>query len=724
MAFNAFSLNYNEVEVGGRRIYQTPTGKVFTCYRVDLIDEESFQVFEQFNVLNRLISKVIPGNCLRVYLGSEFNSAVNIETSRKGSLGKVGSIEFRAYIVIENPGAFSLDFSKWLKYLKYKSKRDFEDLLGQINELTSCFDKLNAKEITFDEFKAQVFGNCFEKLFLIDRQCLDFTGEYWGALRLNRFRQSEIPLNLLSHLKDQIDGPFTVSLSVVPYARQSSEFLLRTQIGKKSASANATDFKKLEDAESDLNEVVTQGERVCLFEFIVLLRRTKKGELLTTLSEAEDILSPLGFIEKEIFGVSSTVKAMIPGGGVQNQLYEKESNIPFFMPLVSRGNSKPKMNSHSLVAHRRDDSLDAFNLFNDQYDNFSACIFGKSGRGKSVLTNMLTRALHNDSGVRIIKVDVGGSHSRETRQLGGSEMKFSLDAPSGLNPFREAVGVTNKEATVSLLSNFLSVLMLEQNEIELSKEMRSDLEKSLFQYFSENPKQPNISDFIANSENLPRRGLLIRWGKDGVFRNAFKEADTNEADNRLRYYNFSEIFQASDPDFGQGGLAAIMAIFNFEMMKNKDKKIVFIADETPFFIKRCFSFFKFSTANVRKFGGSFITIAQNSSDVVVGGDEGILDNSNSKFLFSIDGNKEEFQKRLKVSSKAIETIESLEKINGKLSEVLLSDGISEMVLRLRVSPQEYWSITSSHKDTTKLNHLLKAVPGLTEGEAIECLARF
>jgi hypothetical protein len=88
-----------------------------------------------------------------------------------------------------------------------------------------------------------------------------------------------------------------------------------------------------------------------------------------------------------------------------------------------------------------------------------------------------------------------------------------------------------------------------------------------------------------------------------------------------------------------------------------------------------FQLFKFSTANVRKFGGSFITIAQNSSDVVVGGDEGILDNSNSKFLFSIDGNKEEFKKRLKLSSKAIETIESLEKINGKLSEVFLSDGI-------------------------------------------------
>jgi hypothetical protein len=75
----------------------------------------------------------------------------------------------------------------------------------------------------------------------------------------------------------------------------------------------------------------------------------------------------------------------------------------------------------------------------------------------------------------------------------------------------------------------------------------------------------------------------------------------------------------------------------------------------------------------------------------VGGDEGILDNSNSKFLFSIDGNKEEFKKRLKLSSKAIETIESLEKINGKLSEVFLSDGFSEKVLGFGLSPQEYWS---------------------------------
>jgi hypothetical protein len=91
-------------------------------------------------------------------------------------------------------------------------------------------------------------------------------------------------------------------------------------------------------------------------------------------------------------------------------------------------------------------------------------------------------------------------------------------------------------------------------------------------------------------------------------------------------------------------------------------------------------------------------------------------------LFSIDGRKEEFKKRLKLSSKAIETIESLEKINGKLSEVFLSDGFSEKVLRLRLSPQEYWSVTSSHCDTSKLNQLLTGIPGLTEEEAIRCLA--
>jgi hypothetical protein len=91
MAFNAFSLDYNEVEVGGRRIYQTLLRARYSHVIGSIsLMKRAFRCLSKFNALNRLISKVAPGNCLRVYLGSEFNSAVNIETSRKGSLGEGG----------------------------------------------------------------------------------------------------------------------------------------------------------------------------------------------------------------------------------------------------------------------------------------------------------------------------------------------------------------------------------------------------------------------------------------------------------------------------------------------------------------------------------------------------------------------------------------------------------------------------------------------------------
>lgn len=164
---------------------------------------------------------------------------------------------------------------------------------------------------------------------------------------------------------------------------------------------------------------------------------------------------------------------------------------------------------------------------------------------------------------------------------------------------------------------------------------------------------------MGSGRDLPK--ALISSQSDSDF-NQFTTTTRNsltDPPSRLRYYNFSEIHQASDPDFGQGGFSLVMAQFNLEMIKNKGKKLVFIADETPFFIRRCFSFFKFSTANVRKFGGLFISISQKSTDLVVNHDQGIIDNSPNRFLFSQDGDREEFQSRFQLSGQKMTALESL-----------------------------------------------------------------
>jgi hypothetical protein len=219
---------------------------------------------------------------------------------------------------------------------------------------------------------------------------------------------------------------------------------------------------------------------------------------------------------------------------------------------------------------------------------------------------------------------------------------------------------------------------------------------------------------------------LDRWTAKGIFANAFKvNAETkNLFDYRLKYYNFSQIFQAADPDFGQGGFAAVMAQFYIELMmaQKQGKRIVFMADETPIFIQRAFEFFKFATANVRKFGGGFIPIVQKSSDLVVNGDDGIILNCASQVLLSVDGTPETYGKRLKLEPETVDRISALKSEKGKFSDIMMVDKFGARVARVVLTNEEYWSFTSSQSDNYKLNQLMEQVPGLSRQEAIRCLA--
>ncbi len=219
-------------------------------------------------------------------------------------------------------------------------------------------------------------------------------------------------------------------------------------------------------------------------------------------------------------------------------------------------------------------------------------------------------------------------------------------------------------------------------------------------------------------------GPTASFGISEPAESAFKgrSASPRSLAPRLAYFNLAEIYHAADADYAQGVMAAIVATFNIELMRAKGERLVFVVDESPFFIERCFPFFKFSTANVRKFGGSFITIAQKSSDVVIGGDTGILENSNSKFLFSVDGEKESFARRLKLDLPVVDTVEALRSEKGKYSEVLLQDNLGTRTLRIQLTAEEYWSATSSQEDNRKLTELRASVPGLTLEQGIRVLS--
>jgi hypothetical protein len=312
--------------------------------------------------------------------------------------------------------------------------------------------------------------------------------------------------------------------------------------------------------------------------------------------------------------------------------------------------------------------------------------------------------------------------------------------------------------------------------------MKSDLERLIQQYAELKPKSPSLEDFYHQIQDIPRRNLLGRWTGKGVYGNAFaappgsEDAEARSARSwtelsgkglepeglgldravelqgsalpyppatagdsgellqlrpsgpphcpRLRYYNFSKISQAQDPDYAQGGLAAVMAEFNFQMLKKSEhkKRIVFIADETPFFIQKCFNFFNLSIANIRKEGHGFITVAQKSAHVVVGGDTGILDNSPNKVFFSNDGDDESFLAKTQVSPEALIKIKSLRRSQGEFSEAFVKDAHGERTVRIRLSKREYWAYTSKDEDKRKFEELSAACPSLSMEEVIRCLS--
>jgi len=482
------------------------------------------------------------------------------------------------------------------------------------------------------------------------------------------------------------------------------------------------------------------GTQFFEIEILFVVERNSQAELSKTLSELVANVSMFSEAMIETYGVAPSFIATLPGSEQHLTIIETDQALVNFLPLWTYGEVDEQSGNakRSLSLYRDDKSLYHFDLFNQNFNVFNTLIVGTSGKGKSVLTGLLTSSFLSDPTVTVIKLDVGGSHSKECELYGGEEYQLSLDRPSGINPF-EVIEIESASDNdkLGILSNFLASLIQEEGEGSLTKLLKSEIESSVREYIDSTPQAPCLDEFYKYAKSFPRRDLLRRWTRGGLYEAAFSTKDSldsnlvqlrpagpplSPAGPRLRYYNFSQIFQAADPEFAKAGVAAVLAQFNMEMLRANGQRLVLICDETPFFVKCCFDFFKFSTSNVRKYGHAVIPISQLSTQLIVGGDVGIIDNSTQRFIFSIDGDEREFQERFRLKDEDIRKIKSLRSIVGSFSEVLFQTGEVTRKLTVKVTPEEYWRLTTSRVDKEKLLNLLAAVPGLSLREGIRCLS--
>ena len=265
--------------------------------------------------------------------------------------------------------------------------------------------------------------------------------------------------------------------------------------------------------------------------------------------------------------------------------------------------------------------------------------------------------------------------------------------------------------------------MLEDKEECLSSVDKSLLEKSLIQFAEKTDGKPNLKnlDYFYNNLDHPKKEKLGRWTKGSLNENIFRpKEDINKT--RLLYFNFENINTASNSYIAKAIIAGLMAEFSFKLLDKKpNEKLIFISDETPFFIKSCFNTFSLLSKNVRKLNGSLILLAQNSKDLIVNEDTSLIDNSEFKILFSYDGEERRFKETFNLTSEEFQKVKSLKTVKGHYSQFLLKDSLGSKTGYLRLSKEEYIFSNTEPNFLHKLRNL-QSLFNISEDKALEVIS--
>ena len=320
-----------------------------------------------------------------------------------------------------------------------------------------------------------------------------------------------------------------------------------------------------------------------------------------------------------------------------------------------------------------------------------------------------------DERAYIFLVDVKGSHKKTVKALSGKIYNIDIKNPCGLNPLSN---LTTSKETIEIVSDFIEKLFLEEKETSIPSIEKTVLEKNLIE-FSKTNSLKTLDEFHKHL-NHPRKDKLLRWTKGSLNEHIFnnQEAISN---NRLVYFNFENISTAGNSHIAKAIIASIMSEFSFKLLNKKpNEKFIFISDETPFFIKSCFNTFSLLSKNVRKLNGSLILLAQNSKDLIHGGDTSLIDNSEFKILFSYDGEEKKFKETFSLNHSDFQTLKTLKTVKGRYSQFLLKDSIGSKVGFLRLSKDEYTFSNTEPEFLHKVQQLKKLL-NISEEKALQVM---
>ncbi|MEI6237124.1 MAG: DUF87 domain-containing protein [Candidatus Saccharibacteria bacterium] len=275
-------------------------------------------------------------------------------------------------------------------------------------------------------------------------------------------------------------------------------------------------------------------------------------------------------------------------------------------------------------------------------ENSNACVFAKSGAGKSFAVKLEALRLMM-MGTEIFIIDPENEYQRMCDAVGGSYTMLSLNSPTRINPFDLPQVVDSEEADSALRSNLITLhglfrLMMGGAQAEmvgegghimpaLSPIEEADLDAALIETYAKagitndplthTALTPTISDLYDTLLHMgntgPQLSQRIRKYTTGTFAGIFSQQSNIDINNQMVVFNLRDLEDELRP-------VAMYIVLNFIWNKTKSdqKRRMLVVDEAWQLMKYQDSAnFLFSLAKrARKYNLGVTIISQDVEDFI------------------------------------------------------------------------------------------------------------
>lgn len=714
-----FDINFEDIINSGIKYnnayYYVFKSCLVRCFEISLIDLENSDLIDINAKLSSLFAGSDPGIRYRFIYDTRQVPKGAVVGLREGFTKHNMVRQQSIYLVCEYETSV-LDFIKGFKERTIKTFEDKLniDLLNQIFIVRNCELTDLPKRISDFKYSAHYSS-------IVNRE-----DEQFGVLKLKNLTTNYIHPASFGYYKNAFGFDATVVTTIVPYSKARSEVELRRLSKRRDAESDLTGIKKKADTEKALTDITLEGQSLCELDVTILCGSKKDySQHISALSRIKGTIDRIGEFSIEKHTALGAYYSCCVGQTPSMGLQEITDKVSAYLPIFSESDPITNINKESkgLVLQRRDYSLSYFYYFQKVVKSNNYCIIGEKGSGKSVLSGLLLTNTSKKDNYFVTILDVGSSHIHTVSSLGGKITRFSLSEPSGMNPFKLVTStLIPREDRVELLCALIKNLVLEVGEKELSNTLSFDIENAVITFINEHEnsnKEITIDDFIDSTGDFPRKKLIMRFGKNGKYKNLFK-SDPNDGNRtyNLEYFDFKEVMQATGSTFSSAGMSALIFHFSYLVLTEKLSKKILIIDEVPTFIEHSYNYLCTIAAQIRKYGGSICIIAQSHKQLCPNGKKNLLSHFKHKFLFSADGDIEDFTETLGVDPYIYEKVKSLNSEMKVFSEVLYTNGKQTKTYILTLTPEEYYRLTTDDNDKTRIAQLKASVSGLTHEQAI------